>query len=62
MFSGAAYFSGDALHYPSLKGEVGEVRNVYGKKNAKEECARGVWEALKGVAKERGVDFAETEV
>ncbi|KAL9641276.1 MAG: hypothetical protein Q9204_000125 [Flavoplaca sp. TL-2023a] len=62
MFSGAAYFSGDALHYPSLKGEVGEVRNVYGKKNAKEECARGVWEALKGVAKERGVEFEETEV
>ncbi|KAL8900504.1 MAG: hypothetical protein Q9192_001039 [Flavoplaca navasiana] len=62
MFSGAAYFTGDALHYPSLKGEVGEVRNVYGKKNAKEECARGVWEALKGVARERGVEFEETEV
>ncbi|KAL9041972.1 MAG: hypothetical protein Q9180_000920 [Flavoplaca navasiana] len=62
MFSGAAYFTGDALHYPSLKGEVGEVRNVYGKKNAKEECARGVWEALKGVARERGVEFEEAEV
>ncbi|KAL8853611.1 MAG: hypothetical protein Q9221_001597 [Calogaya cf. arnoldii] len=62
MFSGAAYFTGDALHHPSLKGAIGEVRNVYGKKNAKEECARGVWEVLKGVARERGVEFEEAEV
>ncbi|KAL9001010.1 MAG: hypothetical protein Q9169_000494 [Polycauliona sp. 2 TL-2023] len=61
MFSGAAYFSGDALLHESLKGGVGEIRNVYGKKNAKEECARGVFEALKGVARGRGVEFDEAE-
>ncbi|KAL8657793.1 MAG: hypothetical protein Q9226_001578 [Calogaya cf. arnoldii] len=62
MFSGAAYFTGDALHLLSLQGAIGEVRNVYGKKNAKEECARGVWEVLKGVARERGVEFEEADV
>lgn len=31
------------------------MRNVYGKKAAKEEVARGVWEALKELATERGV-------
>lgn len=25
---------------------MGEVRNVFGKKNAKEECARGVFQVL----------------
>lgn len=34
------------------------MRNVFGKKNAKEECARGVWEVLKGVARDRGVGIA----
>lgn len=38
---------------------MGEVRNVYGKKNAKEECARGVWEALKDLAKKRGLDVED---
>ncbi|KAL8698834.1 MAG: hypothetical protein Q9224_001675, partial [Gallowayella concinna] len=37
MFSGAAYFTGDAVEaHPKLKGPVAEVRNVFGKKNAKE--------------------------
>ncbi|CAO1605487.1 hypothetical protein XANCAGTX0491_009004 [Xanthoria calcicola] len=62
ILSGAAYFTGDALYHPSLKDGVGEVRNVFGKKNAKEECARGVWEVLKGVARERGVEIEEAEV
>ena len=35
---------------------------MFGKKNAKEECARGVWEVLKGVARERGVEIEEAEV
>ncbi|KAL8675170.1 MAG: hypothetical protein Q9168_000423 [Polycauliona sp. 1 TL-2023] len=61
MFSGAAYFTGDALFHEGLKNGVGEVRNVYGKKNAKEECAREVWEVLKGVARGRGVEFEEAE-
>lgn len=32
---------------------VGEVRNVFGKKRAKEECARGVVGWLEGVKRER---------
>ncbi|KAL8803286.1 MAG: hypothetical protein Q9182_003244 [Xanthomendoza sp. 2 TL-2023] len=62
MFSGAAYFTGDALEaHPKLKGPVAEVRNVFGKKNAKEECARGVWDLLKEVARGRGVEVEEVE-
>lgn len=40
---------------------MGEVRNVFGKKNAKEECAKAVWEVLREVARERGVDVEEVE-
>ncbi|KAL9604260.1 MAG: hypothetical protein Q9219_000658 [cf. Caloplaca sp. 3 TL-2023] len=61
LLSGAAYFSGDAAYIPRLKDAVGEVRNVFGKKNAKEECARGVWEALREVARERGVEIEAGE-
>ena len=57
MLSGAAYFL-DARH-GLLEGGVGEVRNVFGKKNAKEECARGVWEVLRRIARERGVEVQE---
>ena len=38
---------------------LGEVRNVYGRKNAKEDCARGVLEVLNDLAKKRGVDLDE---
>ncbi len=62
LLSGAAYFTGmDAAFHPLLKEPVGEVRNVFGKKNAKEESARGVWEVLRKVAKERGVDVEEVD-
>lgn len=37
------------------------MRNVFGKKNAKEECARGVWQVLKGVARDRGVEIEVSE-
>ncbi|KAI4114472.1 MAG: hypothetical protein LQ345_004750 [Seirophora villosa] len=58
LLSGAAYFSGvDAAYHPLLSKPVGEVRNVFGKKNGKEECARGVWEVLREVARERGVEI-----
>ncbi|MCJ1476360.1 hypothetical protein MMC13_005026 [Lambiella insularis] len=39
IFSGAAYFANEPLH----RGPIGEVRNVFGRKNAREECARGVF-------------------
>lgn len=52
MLSGAAFFTGD----PRYPDKYGEVRNVFGKKAAKEECARGVWEMLKQVAANRGVN------
>lgn len=47
ILTGAAYFAESAIdRYPLLAGPVGEVRNVFGKKNAKEECARGVFQLL----------------
>lgn len=52
LLSGAAYFSGS----PLFPGPIGQVRNVFGKKGAKEECARGVWKVLRQVAAERGVE------
>ncbi|KAL8662262.1 MAG: hypothetical protein Q9202_004867 [Teloschistes flavicans] len=64
MLSGAAYFDGDAgmgQVHAGLHGPVGEVRNVHGKKNAKEECAKAVWGVLRGVARERGVEVPEAE-
>ncbi|KAL8729648.1 MAG: hypothetical protein Q9166_004597 [cf. Caloplaca sp. 2 TL-2023] len=61
MFTGAAFFTGDAMFHELLKGGVGEVRNVFGKKNAKEECARKVWEVLREVARGRGVEVEEVE-
>ncbi|KAL8713370.1 MAG: hypothetical protein Q9220_002569 [cf. Caloplaca sp. 1 TL-2023] len=58
MLSGAAYFADDD---PLLQGAIGEVRNVFGKKNAKEECARGVWEVLRTLAESRGVQVREVD-
>lgn len=39
------------------EGPIGEVRNVFGRKKAKEECARGVLEYLEGV-KEKRLEYA----
>ena len=55
MFSGYASFPNE----PSLPKEIGEVRNVFGKKSAKEEVAKGVWEVLLGLAEKRGVKISE---
>lgn len=55
IFSGAAHFTTTPLFTKPL----GEVRNVYGRKNAKEECARSVLEILKDLAKKRGVNLDE---
>ena len=46
---------------PGLPRKIGEVRNVFGKKNAKEEIAKGVWEALQKLAEKRGVSISETD-
>ena len=56
--SGAAFFPRDGL---VVAGPVGEVRGVFGKKNAREECAKGVLEFLEQLARERGVDVAGEE-
>lgn len=55
IFSGAAHFTSSPL-FPK---PLGEVRNVYGKKNAKEECARSVLDILEDLAKKRGVNLGE---
>ena len=57
IFSGHALFPNE----PGLPKEVGEVRNVFGKKNAKEEIAKGVWEVLQKLAEKRGVQISETD-
>lgn len=40
---------------PLFPGPLGEVRNVFGKKNAKEECAKGIWKELIQLARSRGI-------
>ena len=57
IFSGHASFPND----PELPKEIGEVRNVFGKKNAKEEIAKGVWEVLRKLAEKRGVAISELD-
>lgn len=56
FYSGAAVFPRDGL---VVREPVGEVRNVFGKKNAREECAKGVLEFLEGLARRRGVEVGE---
>ena len=41
--------------------EIGEVKNIFGKKNAKEEMAKGVWEVLQALAQKRNVRVEEAE-
>ena len=55
IYSGAVHFKDSPL-FPK---PLGDVRNVFGQKNAKEQCARAVWEVLKDLAKKRGVQVAE---
>jgi hypothetical protein len=52
MYSGAAHF----VHDPVLNDNapVGEVRLVFGRKNAREACAEKVLGFLGGVLRERG--------
>ena len=57
MLSGYATFANE----PDLPKEIGEVRNVFGKKSAKEEIAKGVWAALQELAEKRGVIISETD-
>lgn len=57
MISGYASFPNE----PGLPKKIGEVSNVYGKKSAKEEVAKGVWDVLQGLAEKRGVKISETD-
>lgn len=57
LYSGSAYFPNE----PLLQGAIGEVENVFGKKNAKEESARGVWKELIALAELRGLIGGETD-
>lgn len=51
MYSGAAHF----VHNPLLNNNapVGEIRLVFGRKNAREACAEKVLAFLRGVLRER---------
>ena len=55
MLSGYASFPGQ----PGVPEQIGEARNVYGKRNAKEEVAEGVWKFLLELAKKRDVIIKE---
>ena len=57
MLSGYASFPNE----PGLPKDIGEVRNVFGKKNAKEEIAKGVWEVFRKLAEKRGVNISEID-
>lgn len=57
MLSGYAAFP----NAPSMPAEIGEVRNVFGKKNAKEEVAKGVWAVLGQLAAKRNVSIEDGE-
>ncbi|KAI9771174.1 MAG: hypothetical protein M1840_002525 [Geoglossum simile] len=57
MYSGAAYFNDPIL--PSEP--IGDVRNVYGKKKAKEEISKAVLAFLKEWAKKQGVELREKD-
>lgn len=57
LYSGSAYFPDE----PLLQGPIGEVEYVFGKKNAKEESARGVWKELMALAELRGLIGGETD-
>lgn len=51
MLSGYATF----INTSGMPAQIGEVRHVFGKKNAKEEIAKGVWEVLQELAAKRNV-------
>lgn len=53
MYDAYADFGGD----PSIDGKVGEVKNVYGKKAAKEEVARIVCSFLRDIERQRRAQF-----
>ena len=55
LLNGYATFNG----VPALQGPVGQARNVYGKRNAREEVAKGVWEVLRVLAASRGFEPKE---
>ena len=57
LYTGSAYFPDE----PLLRGPIGEVENIFGKKNAKEESARGVWKELIALAQLRGLIGGETD-
>ena len=57
MLSGYASFPGQ----PGMPPEIGEVRNVFGKKNAKEEIAKVVWEVLIALAQKRDIRMEAVE-
>ena len=57
IFSGHASFPNE----PALPKEIGGVRNVFGKKNAKEAIAKGIWEVLRELAEKRGVAISEID-
>ncbi|KAG8533768.1 uncharacterized protein KY384_001509 [Bacidia gigantensis] len=55
----ASFVGGGAGVAKGLSETLGEVRHVFGKKNAKEELAREVWEKLKDIADARGFKVKE---
>ncbi len=54
-YSGAAYFPEEHL----LRGPIADVQGIFGRKNAREECARGVYKGLKALAGRTGLTVEE---
>lgn len=57
LFKGYAHFQGD----PRIEGNVGEVSDVFGQRNAKEKIAEEVVSFLKDIERQRGDQFEEED-
>jgi len=49
IYNGYAHFQGD----PRIEGKIGEVKDVFGQKNAKEKIAEEVFAFLKDIERQR---------
>ncbi|KAJ8065585.1 hypothetical protein OCU04_006263 [Sclerotinia nivalis] len=60
VYHGFADFGFD----PRILGKIGEFRDIYGKKKAREVCAREVWYFLKDIERQRleGIEDQEVEI
>ena len=57
LYSGYAHFNGD----PRIEGKVGEVKDIFGQKNAKEMIAETLYAFLKDIERQRTTSAANSK-